>query len=130
MLLPHEAILGINISSALVDAFLYHSWPPATRDEEMHPLVLRKCWSRELPHVEEPFSNEAINKLIFFKIWSKTIYLYKINQYSTIIKQARSLNKPYLLWYWKMKYMASGGWNNRTLISFFKVASGGWVKLQ
>ena len=34
MALPHEAILGINISSALVDAFLYHSWPPATRDEE------------------------------------------------------------------------------------------------
>ena len=53
MALPHEAILGINISSALVDAFLYHSWPLATRDEEMHPLVLRKSWSLELPHVEK-----------------------------------------------------------------------------
>ena len=53
MSLPHEAILGINISSALVDAFLYHSWPLATRDEEMHPLVLRKSWSLELPHVEK-----------------------------------------------------------------------------
>ena len=57
MALPHEAILGINISSALVDAFLYHSWPPATRDEEMHPLVLRKSWSLELPHVEKLHSH-------------------------------------------------------------------------
>ena len=57
MALPHEAILGINISSALVDAFLYHSWPLATRDEEMHPLVLRKSWSLELPHVEKLHSS-------------------------------------------------------------------------
>ena len=53
MALPYEAILEINISSALVDAFLYHSWPSATRDREMHQLVLRKSQTLELPHVEK-----------------------------------------------------------------------------
>ena len=53
MSIPHEAILGINISSALVDAFLNQSCPTATRDEEMHPLVLRKSWSLKLAHVEK-----------------------------------------------------------------------------
>ena len=73
---PHEAILGSNFFSALVDAFLYHSWPSATRDREMHQLVLRKSQTlelphvekiqtRELPHVEKAFSNVAINKLGF-----------------------------------------------------------------
>ena len=64
MALPHEAILGINISLALVDAFLYHSWPPATRDEEMHPLVLRKSWSLELPHVEKLHSQVGKENLL------------------------------------------------------------------
>ena len=50
---PHEAILGSNFFSALVDAFLYHSWPSATRDREMHQLVLRKSQTLELPHVEK-----------------------------------------------------------------------------
>ena len=50
---PHEAILGSDFFSALVDAFLYHSWPSATRDREMHQLVLRKSQTLELPHVEK-----------------------------------------------------------------------------
>ena len=65
---PHEAILGSNFFSALVDAFLYHSWPSATRDKEMHQLVLRKSQTLELPHVEKAFSNVAINKLVNLKI--------------------------------------------------------------
>ena len=76
---PHEAILGSNFFSALVDAFLYHSWPSATRDREMHQLVLRKSQTlelphvekiqtQELPHVEKAFSNVAINKLVNLKI--------------------------------------------------------------
>ena len=40
---PHEAIRGINFSSAQVDAFPHHEWPKATSDREMHPRVLRKC---------------------------------------------------------------------------------------
>ena len=40
---PHEAIRGINFSSAQVDAFPHHEWPEATSDREMHPRVLRKC---------------------------------------------------------------------------------------
>ena len=32
-------------------------------DGEMHHQVLRKRLSRELPHVEKPFSSESINKL-------------------------------------------------------------------
>ena len=63
---PHEAILGLGFFSALVDAFHHHSWPSATRDGEMHQLVLRKSLTFELPHVEKPFSNVAINKLGFF----------------------------------------------------------------
>ena len=39
---PHEAILGLGFFSALVDTFPHHSWPSATRDGEMHQLVLRK----------------------------------------------------------------------------------------
>ena len=50
---PHEAILGSDFFSALVDAFLYHEWPSATRDREMHQLVLRKSQTLELPHVEK-----------------------------------------------------------------------------
>ena len=34
---PHEAIRGINFSSAQVDAFPHHEWPEATSDREMHP---------------------------------------------------------------------------------------------
>ena len=49
---PHEAILGLGFFSALVDAFHHHSWPSATRDGEMHQLVLRKSLTLELPHVE------------------------------------------------------------------------------
>ena len=44
---------GLDFFSALVDAFLYHSWPSATRDREMHQLVLRKSQTLELPHVEK-----------------------------------------------------------------------------
>ena len=54
---PHEAILGLGFFSALVDAFHHHSWPSATRDGEMHQLVLRKSLTQELPHVEKAFSN-------------------------------------------------------------------------
>ena len=43
---------------------LYHEWPKATSDGEMHQRVLRKSWTRELPHVEKTFSNVAINKLV------------------------------------------------------------------
>ena len=68
MPLPHEAILGSNFFSALVDAFFYHSWPSATRDMEMHQLVLRKSQTQELPHVEKAISNVAINKLVNLKI--------------------------------------------------------------
>ena len=50
---PHEAILGLGFFSALVDAFHHHSWPSATRDGEMHQLVLRKSLTLELPHVEK-----------------------------------------------------------------------------
>ena len=50
---PHEAILGLGFFSALVDAFHHHSWPLATRDGEMHQLVLRKSLTLELPHVEK-----------------------------------------------------------------------------
>ena len=50
---PHEAILGLGFFSALVDAFHHHSWPSATRDREMHQLVLRKSQTLELPHVEK-----------------------------------------------------------------------------
>ena len=42
-----------------------HSWYG-----EMHQLVLRKSWTRELPHVEKAFSNVAINKLVNFAISS------------------------------------------------------------
>ena len=72
MALPHEAILGINISSALVDALLYHSWPPATRDEEMHPLVLRKSWSLKLPYVEKLQSRE-------FFVFCSFYYTFNVN---------------------------------------------------
>ena len=65
---PHEAILGSDFLSALVDAFHYHSWPSATRDKEMHQLVLRKSQNLKLPHVEKAFSNVAINKLVNLKI--------------------------------------------------------------
>ena len=61
---PHEAIRGSDFFSAQVDAFPYHKWPKATSDREMHQRVLRKSWTRELPHVEKPFSNVAINKLV------------------------------------------------------------------
>jgi len=40
--LPHEAILGINFSSALMDAFFHHEWPAASRDGALLPFVLRK----------------------------------------------------------------------------------------
>ena len=50
---PHEAVLGFNFFSALVDAFPYHSWPSAT------------CDMGKLLHVEKAFSNVAINKLGF-----------------------------------------------------------------
>ena len=50
---PHEAILGLGFFSALVDTFPHHSWPSATRDGEMHQLVLRKSLTLELPHVEK-----------------------------------------------------------------------------
>ena len=54
---PHEANLGLGFFSAQVDAFSHHSWPLATRDEEMYQQVLRKSLTQELPHVEEAFSN-------------------------------------------------------------------------
>ena len=60
---PHEAILGSDFFSALVDAFLYHSWPSATRDKEMHQLVLRKSQTLELPHVEKIHSSTIIASL-------------------------------------------------------------------
>ena len=55
---PHEAILGLGFFSALVDAFHHHSWPSATRDGEMHQLVLRKSLTLELPHVEKIHSQD------------------------------------------------------------------------
>ena len=48
----------------------YHEWPKAMSDREMHQRVLRKSWTRELPHVEKAFSNVAINKLVNFAISS------------------------------------------------------------
>ena len=60
MLFPHEAILGF--ASALVDAFLDHSWPTATGDEEMHSFVLRKSWSLRIPHVEKLHFNWSCDK--------------------------------------------------------------------
>ena len=61
---PHEAILGSDFFSALVDAFLYHSWPSATRDREMHQLVLRKSQTLELPHVEKIHSRYVSENLL------------------------------------------------------------------
>ena len=79
---PHEAILGSNFFSALVDAFLYHSWPSATHDREMHQLVLRKSQTLELPHVEKAFSNVAIDKLANLKIPQKPVFF--LRNFTTI----------------------------------------------
>ena len=48
-----KLFLGLTFFSALVDSFLYHLLPLATRDREMHQLVLRKSQTLELPHVEK-----------------------------------------------------------------------------
>ena len=47
---------------------LYHEWPKATSDGEMHQRVLRKSLTRELPHGEKAFSNKAISNLVAFQI--------------------------------------------------------------
>ena len=62
---PHEAILGLGFFSALVDAFHHHSWPSATRDGEMHQLVLRKSLTLELPHVEKIHSQMGVTVMGF-----------------------------------------------------------------
>ena len=62
---PHEAILGLGFFSALVDAFHHHSWPSATRDGEMHQLVLRKSLTLELPHVEKIHSTFSISVQVY-----------------------------------------------------------------
>ena len=51
----------------------------ATSDREMHQRVLRKIRTRELPHVEKAFSNEAINKLTSIQNSSKNLCQMLIN---------------------------------------------------
>ena len=60
---PHEAILGFNFFSALVDAFLHHSWPSATHDREMHQLVLRKKLNPRIASCGIHFHFSVLQKL-------------------------------------------------------------------
>ena len=39
---PHEAILGLDFFSALVDAFPYHSWPSAEKKSKPENCLMWK----------------------------------------------------------------------------------------
>ena len=75
---PHEAILGLGFFSAQVDAFPHHEWPKATRDGEMHQLVLRKSLTLELPHVEKiHFTTVPCNETRLFGIFPYKIVIFR-----------------------------------------------------